>query len=142
MIKKDVAKKIAQIVLEAKTVEEIAFRFAASGLNFPEDPFSRCRLLAGYTQYHRARRDNIVAASISAMAKSIRNSGNRYMYYSSRKAILDKVDAYAAESVNLTDQQANQIFYELVYAAKSVAAWRRLALARYWKKKGKQAWRA
>ena len=63
--------------------------------------------------------------------------------YSPHKAILEKVDAYAAESIDLTDQQANQIFYELIYAKKPVAAWRRIALARYWRKKRKtRVWQA
>ena len=140
MTDRKTAKKIAHAILDASTVEEIALRFAALGLNFPDDPFSRCRLLDGYVLRRRNFRNRAVAKELTNIARSKQDFSltTRSPY----KAILEKVAAYAAESVDLTDQQANQIFYELIYAAKPVAVWRKLALAQYWRKKGKRVWLA
>ena len=142
MVDRQIAKKIASAILDASTMEELAFRFAALGINFPEDPFSRCRILDGFLLCRKNRRNNIVSIALSNMVmfEAARTAGRSFC--SSRRTLLDKLETYASESVDLTDRQADQIFHEIVYANKPVAIWRKLALARYWRKKRKLIWQA
>ena len=142
MVDCETAKKIAQTLLDASTVEEMALRFAALGLNFPEDPYSRCRILDGYMLHKRTRRNRVV---YDELAKEIRrrNSDPDFPMWRPEREIMEKIAVYASMSVDLTDRQADQLFYEITHPRPPFANWRRMALVRYWRKMRRSgAWQA